>query len=247
MMTAIHQVPGVVSLEPWPQFQPLNEIDWCLSKMRLVEGNGHFGDLLKVCDKILFELFEQSFHNKVSTQIAIYEDPVPNYCTCDPPHPKTFHLRQLNTSGKLYNFHCLQNLPAIHLPLMTVVQPWWCSAFQRSSGWHSSHVRVLWTYLCRIWEHFILINIIHALVYSFGGASLPPPPPTPIYNPTPRRIAELSKAERESQKVRYCNCRRRQNMWGPRAVSRNPSDKCESTLGMRSFTRSASFPGRLCP
>ena len=22
-------------------------------------------------------------------------------------------------------------------------------------------MRVLWTYLCRIWEHFILINIIH--------------------------------------------------------------------------------------
>jgi len=122
----------------------------------------------------------------------------------------------LNTPGKLYNLPLLSERSFFeHIPENTsphplaVVQswkpetetlkPWCCSAFQRISGWHSSHVRVLWTYLCRIWEHFILINIIHALVHSFEGYAPAPQPSFTTQHPT--RVAELSKVERHEKFV----------------------------------------------
>lgn len=45
-------------------------------------------------------------------------------------------------------------------------------------------MRVLWTYLCRFWEHFILINIIHGLVHSLGL-------PEPLDRPPPATLSIL--------------------------------------------------------
>lgn len=116
--------------------------------------------------------------------------------------PRHFHLESFIIC------YCFQTRPwSLYPHLLAVVQPWYYSAFQRISGWSSSHVRVLWTYLCRIWEHFILINIIHALVHSLGLCSCNPIPQSLAFtarqtnNPTPHRIAELSKVERHEKFV----------------------------------------------
>lgn len=108
--------------------------------------------------------------------------------------------------------------------------------------WGAFHVRVLWTYLCRFWEHFILINIIHGLVHSLGllSSHLPPPPCLGLTHSI-ANTAELSNCT-QHEKFVYCerwkwkeaaaaaaeeDDTRRTSMW--RKIARNPSDKCEPT------------------
>lgn len=116
--------------------------------------------------------------------------------------------------------------------------------FQRSIlCWGAFHVRVLWTYLCRFWEHFILINIIHGLVHSLGLLSsyLSLRPCLGLTHSI-ANTAELSNCT-QHEKFVYCerwkwkeaaaaeeeeeDDTRRTSMW--RKIAKNPSDKCEPT------------------